>query len=181
MLEGGKRTVSEHPAADYFAGIVLAGGYLIAHYAGISRPQISQATSLLIYQTLAGIAAALLGLVFAAVAIIRALDPGRRLRILQQRYGSAITASMMAVIRGLGLATALTLLAMFLDQPGGLPVLARALALFAVGLGAARITRLAWIFSLILDVNDEDARRAARKDMKPPPLQLPPERRASGE
>lgn len=165
-----KQLAAEKPSSDHFVGALLAGGYLLFHFDNIGRPHLSQATTLIVYQTLVGIGAALLGLVFAAIAIIRALDPGRRLAVLQAQHGRRITEAMKAVIRGLGLATLATLLAMLLDQPNGAPIAARALALFAVGLGAARMTRLAWIFSLMLDVNDSDARLEAHDKAEPLPI-----------
>jgi hypothetical protein len=144
---------------------------------------VDSATALIIYQTLAGVGAALLALVFAAIAIIRALDPGRRLSKLNLQHGKRITGSMKSVIRGLGIATGLAIVAMVLNQPGWVEVLARSMAIFAFTLGAARIARLAWVFGLILDVNDGDLAAPSRGD--DPDAQIPvtlrPERRASGQ
>jgi len=176
-----RKFASDEPAFDQLAGVVLAGGFLIAHFAGIRRPHVSQATALVVYLTLAAIAAGLLGIVFAAIAIIRSLDAGGRLAILRAERGASIDKAMRAAIKGLGVATLLCLLATFLDEPGGVPVLARALALWAVGLASARVTRLAWLFGLILNVNDADQRRRANEGAASPTLQLAPERRASGE
>lgn len=175
--------ISEHPSADLVVSVSVAFAYLLGHVEDLPRPTVDNATALIIYQTLAGVGAALLALVFAAIAIIRALDPGRRLTRLNLQHGQKMTSSMKAVIRGLGVATGLAIVAMALNESGWTEVLARAMVVFAAALGASRMTRLAWVFGLILDVNDGDLVGQSRADdpALQAPLNLRTERRAAGQ
>ncbi len=182
MWDKAKGYVADHPGTDWAAAALAMGAYLVFHYSGWSHPHVAPAASTLIYQTLTLVGAALLGLVFTAVAVVRTLDPGKRLGKLQAVHGSRITRSMMAVIRGLGVATLLLGIDMVLDQPGGYTGLARSLAVLGGAIMTLSMVRLSWLFGLILGIHDADQRAAARKQIQGPPVSLVPEHRpAAGE
>jgi len=148
---------SDSPAVDQIPAAAALVAYLLLRSTGAHILHFDQAGLTAYYQTLVGVAAGLFGLVFAAVAILRSQQGGRRLNAVRAHHGRSVTANLMAAIRTLGVATLITILAMALDQPGGHRTLARAATVWVLTLGVVRVVRLLWVFSLVLDLSDRDA------------------------
>lgn len=151
-------TVSDHPWVDHLPALAALGAYLGMHAAGVHLivfPDWSAVSAF--HQTLVEAAAGLFGLVFAAVAILRAIGPGRRLDHLQQRLSAPMTRNLRSVINALGLATVVTIAAMALDTPAGHSTIARAATVWVVTLAVTRMVRLVWVFGLVLDLSDRDS------------------------
>lgn len=154
-----KGTISNRPSVDYTPAALALAAYLALHSAGYQLLKLSQDWSgtISLHQTLVEVSAGLFGLVFTAVAVLRALGRGRRLDHLQMRLSRELARNLNSVIRGLGLCTLVTVVAMSLDTSVGHPLIARAATVAVVALAIARIVRLLWVFNLVLGLSDRDA------------------------
>ena len=164
--------VSDHPATDQLTAAALTGLYLVLHFTGVGHPTVPPATAASYDLVLGPTAAGLAGLVFAAVAIIRSLDPGRRLQRLQELHGRRVTRSMMSVIKALAATAGVFFVCALLEQPSGHPLIARSAGVYAFMLGGCRLARMVWIFGLLLGVNDADRRDTTRRNAPQPKVEI---------
>jgi hypothetical protein len=154
----GKRVagwLSDSPVVDHLFAVAITVAYVrFTRHEGLDV--LDQDNRAGVYLGLAGLAGGLLGLVFAAVAILRGLSNGVLLRRVRELHGRRITGTMSAALRALGLATVILVVGMLLDHPDGHPAVARRMAYFGLALGAIRMLRLGWVFNIILKINDAD-------------------------
>lgn len=160
--------VSNNPAYDHLAALAALGLYLGLHFSGLHALSFTDWGSVTsFHQTLVEVAAGLFAIVFAAVAILRGFGGGRRIDHLQSRLARPLTNNLKAVIRALGIATAVTIVAMPLDSPSGHSTVARAATVWVVALAGVRMVRLIWVFSLVLDLGDRDVESRDRQALNP--------------
>jgi hypothetical protein len=163
-----RHRVSDHPAFDQVVAAAAVGVYLTLHYTGVHLVVFPDWASITTFhQTLVEAAAGLFGLVFAAIAILRALGPGRRLNHLQRNLNAPMTRNFKAVIAALGLATFIAIAAMAFDTPAGHPTIARAATAWAVAIVSVRMIRLVWVFGLVLDLSDRDSESGGSSSVTP--------------
>lgn len=168
-MAGVRDIVSDHPAVDQIPAVAALGIYLGQHAAGAHLVRFPDwPTITTFHQTLLEAVAALFGIVFTAVAILRALGPGARLNHLRRRLSRQATQNLMSVVTALGIATLVCVVAMALDTSTGRPTFARAITVWALALVVVRMVRLVWYFSLVLDLSDRDAETAATEAGDPP-------------
>ncbi|HET9060522.1 MAG TPA: hypothetical protein VFN61_11420, partial [Acidimicrobiales bacterium] len=135
--------ISNQPAYDHIAGFAALGLYLGLHFSGLHALSFTDWGAVTaLHQTLLEAAAGLFGIVFAAVAILRGFGGGRRIDHLQSRLARPLTTNLKAVIRSLGLATAVTIITMPLDGPTGHATVARGATVWVVAFAGVRMVRL---------------------------------------
>ena len=171
---------SEVPVLDTCLAVLLAGGYgwlRVRHQSDVLSTLTDEARQAA-YGTLAGVAGGIFALIFAAISIFLGLGSGERIRALRGQYGDLITRTMFAMIRALGLVTAVALVAVVADQPGPLDLWVRGCVYLAFAAGVLRSVRLVWLFGRILAIDQRDKERAT---VPPPtvPIRKPNDPKAS--
>lgn len=160
-----RRWVSDRPVVDLIAG-VTAGVVLAA----VDRTHLMAAADhdqrILIYATLLAAATQLLGLVAAALAVVKAVGDGPRITKVREVHGRTVTRTMSASLRGLGYAAMLAMACLLADtseKKAGF--LLCAMTYSAIFIGALRLGRAIWVTGLILSIDDADQTTRNR----PPP------------
>jgi hypothetical protein len=122
---------------------------------------------LTIYSAAFGAATTLLGIVLAALAIIKGIGDGPRITELRRRHGSTITSSMQGAIWAL-LALLVVSFGALVAESGDPGRLSLSLTYGALALGVVRLVRLAWVVGVILAVGDTDDQVAMIKRRRAP-------------
>jgi MFS family permease len=106
--------------------------------------------------TLGGMAAALLGLTITAMAIVLAITPGDRLRVLLRHHRATIVSSFIAAGRALALVTGLVVYLLLFRADGAVPEWVRAVFYVALLLAALGLVRLLYVLNYLLRIGTID-------------------------
>jgi hypothetical protein len=141
------------PAWDYLAAVAaMALFYVVVVVVGLDPfDDVSGSTRAILYQTLAGVAAAVLGFAITAIAIVATLTPQERIAALMRRYGRGITGAMFSCARGFALAAG-GFAAMIAFDTGADPSAARYVVIGLVVLLTIRLLRLLFILSRLMTI-----------------------------
>lgn len=155
-MKGILGTMSDHPAVDLPAAAALT----IAYWWGTSPHDALSVMTMdrrfIVYQTLAGVAAGLFGLVFTAVAILRGLSGGLLLRALVRQRGKEVTNVLASTIRALGVSAFVTVAALATDNKFSAVEPWWWAIYFCALLSTIRLGRMTWLFGLLLRLHDAD-------------------------
>jgi hypothetical protein len=146
-----------HPGADFAIIAVAVGAFELAVAAGVDPlSDFGASTRVVMYQTLAALAAAILGFSIAAVAIVATLTPRRRVQYVMKVSGTHIVRALMGCLAGFAVAAFGFVILMLFDA-GERPSAARYLALALFVLLALRVARLIYIIGRLLTAMSLDA------------------------
>jgi hypothetical protein len=109
---------------------------------------------------LGGMAAALLGLAITAMAIVLAITPGDRLRVLLRHHRATIVRSFVAAARALGLLTGVSVYLLLFRPDGDVHEAVRVLLYFVLVLSGLGLARLVYVLNHLLRIGtiDKDER-----------------------
>lgn len=160
--------VSERTGVDLIAAAL--GAWLLAAHrpkAGLYLTPADHRSAL--YSVLAEAGLGLLGLVAAALSIVKGVGSGRRIERLRLQHGPEITHIMISGLVGIGLAAAVGIWAQIADVKRGQPSQVVVYAVYAaLFLASLRLARLIWVVRLILAVEDADTKDERRRRRRPP-------------
>lgn len=163
--------VTDHPGLD-----VLAAGVAAVVYWWWEVRDGSDAVARLnsnAYQaavaTVAGMGAALLGLAITAMAIVLAITPGDRLRVLLRHHRATIVSSFVAAARALALLTGLSVYLLLFRPVGDVHEAGRAAFYFLLVLSALGLARLIYVLNYLLRIGtiDKDERTEGNGPSQP--------------
>lgn len=151
-----KGWISERPSSDLAAAALVA--IALAYFDQVKLLRILEHDQrTLIYATVLGVSSTLLGLVAAALAVVKAVGNGPRVRKLRELHGKTVTSTMQAAMRGLGYAGLLALWCLLADASSRPSDVNLGLAYASMVIGVLRLARAVWVMGLILHIDDADA------------------------
>lgn len=149
---------TDHPGLD-----VLAAGMTAAAYWWWEVRDGSDAVARLdsdayraAVTTVAGMGAALLGLAITAMAIVLAITPGDRLRVLLRYHRATIVRSFVAAARALALVTGLSVYLLLFRPAGDVHEAVRVAFYFVLLLSALGLARLVYVLNYLLRIGTID-------------------------
>lgn len=122
-----------------------------------------------LYAALLGGGASLVGMVAIALAVIKGIGSGPRVRKLRQLHGPTITRIMVGLLWSLGVLVVVAAVLLLTDTGSRVSALGSFSVYAALVLVVVRGARTIQVVRLVLDSEDADERAEARRHSRPPP------------